>query len=147
MREEEVRETDYQQGVDCEVKIFDKLRKKGYIVEPTARYDYYDCTINHNYATEIKSRNNCKDAFDTTIFPFSKIRQYKQEHKKFKDLIMIFVFQDGVYYTSYNQLCKIKERVKISTFTRHSGFQHKQRKHLFIPTDVLKPLDCIKLKV
>ena len=145
-KEKNIRENDYQQGYDIETKIFDKLRQKGYIVNPTTRYDYYDCKINQKYACEIKKRNIKKDTFDTTILPFSKIQQYKQEHKKFEDLIMIFSFQDGDYYTSYKKLCKIKERIKIDTFTRYSGFQHNKRKHIFIPTDILKPLNRIKLK-
>ena len=147
MIEEQVRENDYQQGLDNEMKVFDKLKKMGYIIEPTERYEYYDCTINHKYATEIKKRNNHKDAFDTTIFPFSKISKYKKQHKKFNDLIMIFSFQDGDYYTSYNDLCKVKERIKFKMITRYAGFEHKQRKHILIPTDLLLPLECIKLKV
>ena len=131
-KEQEIRKVDYQQGLDTETKIFDKLREKGYIVEPTRRYEYYDCKINNKYACEIKKRNIEKDTFNTTILPFSKICEYKKEHKKYEDLIMIFSFQDGDYYTSYYKLCKIKERIKIDALTRYSGFEHKSRKHIFI---------------
>ena len=145
--EHKVREADYQQGLVNEQKIFDKLQNMGYNVQPTQRYYYCDCTINDTYRCEIKKRNVNKDTYNTTILPFSKIKQYKLEYKKYKDMILIFTFEDGDYYTTYFDLCKQKNKVKIDTFTRYSGFTHNPRKYLFIDTDLLQPLSHINLQV
>ena len=142
-----IRETDYLEGLDNERKIFDKLQNMGYNVEPTHRYKYYDFLIDKKYVCEVKHRNVKKDRYHTTILPFSKIKQYKLEHKKYKDLIMIFSFEDGNYFTTYYDLCKNKHKVKIAPFTRYTGFTHTTRPHVFIPTYLLQPLSQIKLQV
>ena len=145
--EHRIRETDYQDGASHEQKIFNKLQQMGYTIEPTSRYKYFDCLIDDKYICEVKKRSVNKDRYDTTILPISKIKQYELQHKKTHlDMIMIFSFQDGCYYTSYNDLRKNKKKFKIDTFTRYSGFEHKPKPHIFIKTELLKPLDQIRLK-
>ena len=147
IREHQIREADYQDGICCEQKIFDKLQQMGYTIEPTKRYEYFDCLISNKYICEVKKRYVNKDRYDTTILPISKIKQYELQHKQnHLDMIMIFSFEDGCYYTSYNDLRKNKEKFKIDTFIRYSGFEHKKRPHIFIDTDILKPLDQMQLK-
>ena len=119
----------------------------GYIVKPTERYEYYDCSVNNKYIVEVKNRHNNKDKYNTTILPISKIKQYELQHKKdYLDMILIFVFKDGCFFTSYNDLRRNKDKFKIDTLTRYSGFQHKPRKHIFVKTKLLKPLDQLQLK-
>ena len=145
--EQQIREADYQDGVYYEQKIFNKLQQMGYIIEPTSRYEYFDCFVSNKYICEVKKRHNNKDKYDTTILPISKIKQYELQHKKTHlDMIMIFVFEDGCYYTTYNDLRKNKDKFKIDTFTRYSGFEHKPKPHIFIKNDFLKPLDQMWLK-
>lgn len=144
--EKEIREQDYQKGLVCETKIFDKLQKMGYIVEPTQQWSFYDCTINDKYMCEIKKRFNTKNQYTTTILPWSKILEYNKVKKHFKNLILIFSFEDGDFYTSYNHLARMKHKLKLKPLIRNKGFQHKSRLHLHIPIDILKPLNAISLK-
>ena len=145
--EQKIREADYQDGKRWERIVFAKLEKMGYIVEPKPRREYFDCLIDDKYICEVKKRYVNKDRYDTTILPISKIKQYELQHKKTHlDMIMIFAFEDGDYYTSYNDLRKNKEKFKIDTFIRYSGFEHKPKPHIFIKNELLKPLDQIRLK-
>ena len=147
-KEQNIRETDYQEGYDNELRILDKLKKQGgnIIIEPTDRYCFYDYLINDKYLCEVKKRNIIKDKYDTTIFPLSKIRAYQRIKKDYKDLILIFCFTDSDYYINYKKLIKYQNDIKIKRFTRYSGFQHASRKHLFIPTALLSPLTELTLK-
>ena len=143
-----IREKDYQQGAVAETTIFNKLRNKGFTVEETDRYDWFDCKINDNYLGEVKKRLVKKDTFDTTIIPMSKIREWKKVKQDYRDLILIFTFKDCDTYISYREVCKLiktDNRIKIANFQRNKGFTHTVKKHLFIPTDLLHPFDCITL--
>ena len=147
-KEQNIRETDYQEGYDNELRILDKLKKQGgnIIIEPTDRYCFYDYLINDKYLCEVKKRNIIKDKYDTTIFPLSKIRAYQQIKKDYKDLILIFCFNDNDYYITYDKLIKNKKDIQIKPFIRYSGFIHNPRPHLFIPTSLLSPLTELTLK-
>ena len=141
--EQKIREQDYQFGSKGELEIFDKLRTKGYEVTPTPRYNSFDCKINNKYLGEVKKRNNAKNRFPTTLLPYSKLLEYKRVKKQYRDLILIFKFTDGDYYTTYRELCR--NRVKIRPFTRYNGFVHKTKPHVDIPISLLKPLDQLVL--
>ena len=141
--EQQVRERDYQFGLNGELDIFDKLSKKGYKITPTDRYNPFDCKINNTYVGEVKKRNNTKDQFPTTILPYSKLVEYKKVKKNYKDLILIFSFRDGDYYTTYRELCRNK--VEYGSLTRKKGYTHPTRTHVFIPVSLLKPLDQLVL--
>ena len=142
-REQKIRERDYQFGLIGELDIWDKLRKQGYNITPTDRYNPFDYKINDTYLGEVKKRNNTKDRFPTTLLPYSKLLEYKKVKKNYKDLILIFKFTDGDYYTTYKTLCK--NRVKYRPFTRYNGFVHETRPHVDIPISLLKPLDQLVL--
>ena len=61
----------------------------------SCRYDFYD---NNNYF-ELKSRNNNKDKYDTTIISKSKIDYYiKHIINNNKNMYCLFYFTDGLYY-------------------------------------------------
>ena len=141
--EQKISEHDYQTGLVCELKIFDKLRDKVYEITPTARYDPFDCKINDKYLGEVKKRNNAKNRYPTTLLPYSKLLEYKKIRKHYKDLILIFKFTDGDYYTTYRTLCRNK--VKYRLFTRCSGFTHKTKPYVYIPISLLKPLHRLVL--
>ena len=140
---QKIRERDYQTGLVGELEIFDKLRNRGYEITQTARYDPFDCKINNKYLGEIKKRDNKKNCYPTTLLPYSKLLEYKKIKKNHKDLILIFKFTDGDYYTTYRTLCKNK--VKYRPFTRCSGFTHKTKSYVCIPISLLKPLDQLVL--
>ena len=139
----EIRENDYQTGLTAETEIFDKLRKKGFEITTTPRYDPFDYIINKKYVGEVKKRNINKDAFSTTILPYSKLLEFKKVRHDYEDLILIFKFKDSECYTTYRELCRNK--VKVKPFTRYTGFTHNIRKHAFIPTTLLQPLDELVL--
>ena len=141
--EQEIRERDYQTGLVGELEIFDKLKNNGYKVTPTPRYNPFDCKINDKFVGEIKKRNNAKNRYPTTLLPYSKLLEYKKIKKQYQDLIIIFKFTDGDYYTTYRTLCKNK--VKYRPFTRCSGFKHQTKPYVYIPISLLKPLDQLVL--
>ena len=138
MNEQKTRESDYQNGYMQENKIISMLRAKGYTVNPSSRYCFYDCKINDKYICEIKSRQCKKNTFDTTILPYSKIQEFKKVRKNFKDMVLIFKFIDGSYYTTYRDVCK--NHCKIKKFTRYSRFAHNSKKHVFIPIEYVKTI-------
>ena len=142
-KELEIRKNDYQDGLVGETDIFDKLRNKGFEVTTTSRYDPFDCIINNKYVGEVKKRNTNKNTYPTTILSYSKLLEYKKVKKNYEDLILIFKFRDCDCYTTYRELCRNK--VKVKPFTRYSGFTHKSRKHAFIPTTLLQPIDELVL--
>ena len=135
----EIRENDYQTGLEGESNIFNKLRQRGFEVTTTPRYDPFDCIINNKYVGEVKKRSTNKNAYPTTILPYSKLLEFKKVRHDYEDLILIFKFQDCDCYTTYRELCRNK--VKVKPFTRYAGFTHKRRKHAFIPTTLLQSLD------
>ena len=146
--EHQTRERDYQTGLSAELDIWDKLTKQGYEVTTTDRYNPFDCKINNTYVGEVKKRNNTKDQFHTTLIPYSKLLEYKKVKKQYRDLILIFSFTDGDYYTTYRELCKRKKqdkRIQVRDFQRFKSFKHAVRKHVFIPVSLLKPLDQLVL--
>ena len=143
MTEKEIRERDYQNGLKKELDIFNKLRKRGNIVETTNRYNYFDCKINNRYVCEIKSRSCSKNTYAETILPYSKILEYKKVKKDYEDLVIIFHYKDGDFYTTYRDL--VKNKSKIAPFTRYSGFQHQTKDYVFIPVKILKPLNELVL--
>ena len=130
-------------GFQLKAELIQYLKQKGFEVTTTPRYDPFDCIINNKYVGEVKKRNINKDAFSTTILPYSKLLEFKKVRHDYEDLIIIFKFKDSECYTTYRELCKNK--VKVKPFTRYTGFTHKSRKHVFIPTALLQPLDELVL--
>ena len=143
MREKDVRNKDYQNGLKQELDIMDKLRKKCNIIQTTDRYNYFDCKINNKYLCEIKSRSCKKNTYEDTIFPYSKILHYKKVKKQYPNFILVFRYTDGDFYITYKDL--VKNKAKISPFTRHKGFTHTTKKYVYIPVNILRPLDELVL--
>jgi len=66
------------------------------------RYDFYD-NNNNNYF-ELKSRNNNKDKYNTTIISKSKIDYYiKHIINNNKNMYCLFYFLDGLYYIKVDE--------------------------------------------
>ena len=143
--EKSIMEADYLDGLQHEKNVIEKLRSKGYIVEPTERYDPFDFKINDNYLIELKSRNCFKDKYQTTLLGYNKIQEYRRVKKSYKDLVLIFKFTDGEFYTTYRKICKATPRCKIRPFTRYSGYQHQTKPYVHIPVNLLKPLKQLVL--
>lgn len=131
------------------------LTNDNFIVKKTDRYSWNDFQIinktsNKNYKVEHKSRLGIqKDTFQTTILPYSKIIEWRKVKKSYDDFIFMFsFFKDGTFYIPYStvkKLAKTDNRIKIDTFKRMKGFQHRSRLHLFIPTEYLVPLNDLAL--
>ena len=150
MKETDIREQDYEEGLVGESHVFDILRNKEFSVhKPKDKYCWYDSNLNSNYLCEVKKRNNAKDQYQTTIIPYSKIQEYRKVKRNYNDLVFIFSFTDGNWYTTYNELINLVRKnvtIRIESFTRYSGFQHAARKHVHIPVELLKPLDQLVLE-
>ena len=147
-KENKIRENDYQDGHKNEQTVINCLRKKFDTVSTRDRYDPFDLTIQDTHLAEIKKRTVSKNTYPDTILPYSKIKEYKKVKKNYDDLILIFCFTDGDFYITYKQLVSLQKkdkRIHIDYFTRYTGFQHKKRLHLFIPTDILFPLSDLTL--
>ena len=144
-----VRENDYNNGRQAETNLYDRLRQKGYIIEEKPRWCWHDFKLNDTYLGEHKNRPDiCKDTYDTTIFPYSKWKEWIKVRKQYQDCIFIFTFKDGSFYTSYKHiklLVKEGRTFEIKPFQRYSGFIHKSRLHVHIPVDILKPLDTLEI--
>ena len=148
--EQTVRENDYNTGKKGEDKLYDRLRQKGYIVEEKPRWCWHDFKLNDTYLGEHKKRPNIyKDSYPTTIFPYSKWKEWKKVCKQYNDCIFIFTFKDGSFYTSYTHMKSLMKQGRTfeieKKFQRHSGFTHKPRPHIHIPVDILQPLDTLKV--
>ena len=151
----EIRESDYQDGRETELDIFEFFKQKynHFTFTQPDRFDFYDLKASNNdtneqYLTEIKKRYVTRDKYDTTIVPFTKVREYKRVKDDFVDMLFVFCFTDGNYYITYNELCKLKKhdkRIQVRNFQRFKSYTHKIKKHVFIPCDLLKPLDELVL--
>jgi len=98
--------------------------------EKYCKYDFEDDI----YRYELKSRNNKKDKFETTIIATDKII-------KDKKLIFLFKFLDGLYYIEYNDW-------EFSNFGRNQfcrekryGYNDKPKEYIFIPVNMLKKIE------
>ena len=150
MNSHKIRDKDYQFGKEGENNIYNKLKLQGYKVKKLDRYSQHDFIINDKYIAEHKTRKKIsKDTFDTTIFPYSKWTAWKNIKDKYKDCIFTFSFNDGNFFIKCTDIKKYKKqgiKFQIKPFTRYSGFTHAERRHLFIPTNLLKPLEQMVLE-
>lgn len=98
-----------------------------------AKHDFYDDEYNY----ELKSRSfnyRYNDEYQTTMITEDKLDTSKP-------LILLFNFDDGLYYIEYN-LNKFKQ-YKVDLFSR-AKVKSNEKDHVYIPK---KDLICIKDKV
>ena len=141
--DKKIMEADYQEGLAQEEEMLNKLRNKGYTVETTDRYDPFDFKINNKYLIELKTRSCHKHTYNTTLLPYSKLKEYRKVKKQYKDLIVIVRFTDGDFYVSYKDICKA--HCKIRPFTRTKGYIHNTKPYIHISVSLLKPLEQMVL--
>lgn len=129
---------DYKFGKEKENEILPELldyfRREIKMSESNfAKHDFYDDKYNY----ELKSRSSkykYNDGLDTTMITEDKINDDKP-------LILLFNFDDGLYYIEYN-LDKFRQ-YKVQTFSR-AKLKSNEKNHIYIPK---KDLICIKDKV
>ena len=93
---------DYDFGMKGEVDTITALRTLNPTLMKTKdKYDPFDF-VNDNYDVfvELKTRNNTKDKYPTTMISYSKILHAKKNPDR--DYYFAFKFFDGIYYIKYN---------------------------------------------
>lgn len=129
---------DYKFGKEKETEILPELldyfrREIKLSKSEFAKHDFYDDKYNY----ELKSRSSkykYNDQYDTTMITEDKIDGNKP-------LILLFNFEDGLYYIEYDQ-DKFK-KYKVEIFSR-AKLKSNEKKHIYIPK---KDLICIKDKI
>ena len=89
---------------------------------------------------ELKSRNNEKDKYPTTIIPKSKI-DYIKKYRMMKKYIFAFRFTDGLYYIEFKDEVFDKYECKMYKRNVRSGTVDKEQLYYFIPVGDLIKID------
>jgi hypothetical protein len=117
-------------GKEAEKFVLPHIQKyfKRDIKKTEGRYCKYDFE-DSEFKYELKSRNNTKDKFDTTLIGADKIVSNK--------IIFLFYFTDGLYYIEYNE--ELFNTFGKSMFCREQrgGYNDKPKEYIFIPVNLL----------
>jgi len=96
-------EEDYQFGTTSEEQTLSTIRT----IDPTIqrnqdRYSPFDYNNEGNTIfVELKTRNNAKNKYPTTMLPYSKVKIAEANINK--TYYFAFKFTDGIYYIQYNK--------------------------------------------
>jgi hypothetical protein len=91
---------------------------------------------------ELKSRNNEKDKYPTTIIPKSKI-DYIKKYRMMKKYIFAFRFTDGLYYIEFKDEVFDKYECKMYKRLPRTGIIDKEQLYYYIPVCDLIKIDKI----
>jgi hypothetical protein len=89
---------------------------------------------------ELKSRNNEKDKYPTTIIPKSKV-DYIKKYRAMKKYIFAFKFTDGLYYIEFKDEVFDGYECKMYKRNPRTGTLDKEQLYYFIPVCVLIKID------
>lgn len=125
---------DFKKGKEAERVVLPIIQKffNRDIKQSVGKYCKYDFEDNE-FKYELKSRNNTKDKFDTTLIGADKIVDSK--------IIFLFNFLDGLYYIEYNE--EVFNTFGKSMFCREKreGYNDKPKDYIFIPVNLLKKIE------
>lgn len=127
--------SDYAFGIDKESVVLDAIKVFDPTLTKTSKYHPFDFTGKTAYV-ELKSRNNRKDKYPTTMISQSKIEYAKKNGGV--DYFFCFLFQDGLFYIKYDE-CLFKE-FEVSSGGRCDRGRVETNVYCFIPVDKLCPL-------
>jgi hypothetical protein len=93
---------EYKIAKNQEINYYDKI-KNYFNIENLKisenKYDKFDY-YNNEYLIEMKTRNNTKDKYPTTIITTNKIKYGLTQNKQ---MIFLFLFTDGLYFIKYDK--------------------------------------------
>jgi len=128
---------DYLVGKTQEITVLEQINKffEDDIKQSNDKYCSYDF-IGTKYIYELKSRNNLKNAYPTTIIGGDKIIDDRKQ-------IFLFKFIDGLYYIKKNN--KLFKTFVKEDFVRNkrSDFIDMKKQYIFIPVDKLTKIDVV----
>lgn len=128
-------QSDYKFGIEKESAVLDAIKVFDPTLTKTSQYHPFDFAGKTAFV-ELKSRNNRKDKYPTTMISQSKIEYAKKNGGV--DYIFCFLFQDGLYYIKYDE-CLFKE-FEVSSGGRCDRGRVETNVYCFIPVDKLCPL-------
>jgi hypothetical protein len=123
---------DYSFGTNNEDNVLEKITKHfndGVIKKSVNKFSKYDYK-GDKYYYELKSRNNNYKTYPTTLIPYNKIMENKQQY-------FLFDFKDGLYYIEYNK--DVFSKFELNEFVRKQRIDYNDKKSLyyFIPIECL----------
>lgn len=138
---------DNKRGMKAE-KNFILLMKQKYSldIKKMSPYHFSDfISKNKKILFELKRRNNKRKDFPYTIIGYDKVTRFKHYNQKQNNLylfIMVFHFNDGIFFFVHNDNYKYK----IKKYVRHKriDFVDKKKDYIFIPVEELRPLEDIR---
>jgi len=132
-------DNDRAMGEKSEAEVIDVL-SKAFNTEfaGTARYATIDF-VSDTIEIELKTRNNEKDKYPTTLIPKSKI-DYIKNNRRMKKYIFAFKFTDGLYYIEYDD--KVFDKIECKMFVRdkRTGWSDAAQLYYYIPVTLLRPV-------
>jgi len=145
---------DYLFGMKSEVNVLNTVKnyfslvyKDDNIIKVNNKYCKYDFK-GDKFVYELKSRNNCRSEYPTTIIPFDKILQ-SDKLAKDQGQIFLFNFIDGLYYIIYDKDVFKDFELKMFGRTDRLDINDKKKLYYYIPVQKLisvedKVLDICK---
>jgi hypothetical protein len=132
------KENDIEFGKQNENNVLPKLSFFGEVIpmdDPYAPFDFR--TRNKKTFIELKTRNNAKDKYPTTMVSQSKVNIAKEYPKK--TFIFCFNFTDGLYYIYYDK--DVFDRFETSQGGRTDRGRDEFNTYCFIPVSKLLKMD------
>jgi hypothetical protein len=121
-------------GKKMEDDALPKLSCFGEVVKIDDQYFPFDFKTNNNKLfIELKSRNNAKNTYPTTMVGQSKVDIAKTYPKK--KFIFCFNFTDGLYYIPYEK--ELFDTFEIKHMGRHDRGRAELNNYCLIPVDKL----------
>ena len=93
--------------------------------------------VSNKYCIELKSRNNAKDKYDSTIIGYNKIKKCNDKNKTY---IFCFKFTDGIFFWKYNDE-EFEKFCEINNGGRKDRGYTEYNQYCYIPVNLLKKIE------
>lgn len=131
-------ESDYAFGTQSEVSVLSQLKVIDPSLVKTIReshpFDFVNGTA--TAFVELKTRNNTKDRYPTTMIPLSKIKWANENYPA--EFYFAFKFTDGLYYIKYDSA--VFSKFEVGEGGRFDRGRPELNQYCFIPIDTLLQL-------
>lgn len=126
-------EKDYAFGISNENKVLDAVKVFDPTLKKSGQYDPFDFVGTSCYV-ELKTRNNKKDKYPTTMISQSKIEYAKRNPEL--EFVFCFQFEDGLYYIKYDE--KVFAEFEVCNGGRFDRGRPELNLYCYIPVSLLK---------